>query len=137
MTTDTERYMLRHVELEALIGRKWQLKVYDPHVFSGRSQTTLGYEFISPEGKILFAGHDFGCSPMNAIDSDECLRSLLGFLTLKPGDTESDYFADYTAEQLEFAESYECEALSLYAMDIDEESENVMPFVNLDGFSDE
>jgi hypothetical protein len=65
---------------------------------------------------VIFEGEDFSCSPMIAIDSDDSLRSLLGFLTLKPGDTDRDYFDDYTPEQLAFAEN-EAESLSIWALE--------------------
>lgn len=61
----------------------------------------------------LFEGEDFGCSPMHAIDSDETIAGIMGFLTLRPGDTDADYFENYTPEQLAFcsehAESLACE----------------------------
>lgn len=125
---------LRHVEIEALTGRKWQLRTWDTHSRDYRGQTTIGYEFISPEGTVLFTGEDFNGSPLHADDSDATLRSLLSFLTLHPGDTDREYFANYTAEQMAFAESYECEAMQLYGMD---DLEDVPAFVNLDDWSNE
>jgi len=60
------------------------------------------------------------------------MRALLGFLTLRPGDTDVEYFDAYTPEQMEFAESYECEAMQMYTDD-----EQPTAFVNLDDWSDE
>ena len=61
----------------------------------------------------LFEGEDFGCSPLHSIDSYEAVESIMGFLTLRPGDTDADYFAEYTSEQLRFcddhAEALRCE----------------------------
>jgi hypothetical protein len=61
----------------------------------------------------LFAGSDFSCSPMHASDSDETVAALMGFLTLKPGDTDADYFDGYTEAQhafaAEHAEAVACE----------------------------
>lgn len=61
----------------------------------------------------LFEGDDFGASPLHAVDSDETVAALMGLLTLRPGDTDPDYFADYTPEQLRFctehAETLACE----------------------------
>ena len=54
---------------------------------------------------------------MHADDSDDTLRALLGFLALRPGDTDSEYFADYTAAKREFASSHECEAMQVYGLD--------------------
>jgi hypothetical protein len=55
---------------------------------------------------ILFAGADFYCSPLNAIDSDRAISALMGFLTLRPGDTDPDYFKDYTDAQRDFCDQH-------------------------------
>jgi hypothetical protein len=79
----------------------------------------LGYKLFS--GKtLIFQGEDFGPSAMDAIDSDAAAFSLLGFLTLQPGDTDREYFDDYTPEQLEWCQSDEAEALSLAVYDFKE-----------------
>lgn len=66
--------------------------------------------------KTLFQGEDFACSPMDAIDSDACVNSIMGFLTLRPGDTDQDYFYNYTLEQREFCEQH-AENLSYAVLD--------------------
>lgn len=86
----------------------------------GGPQQRLAYVFRQ-DGNVIFRGADFGCSPMNAIDSAECIIALLGFLSLQDGDTDDDYFADYTPEQLEWRDEY-AEALSMYALDGDKET---------------
>jgi hypothetical protein len=55
---------------------------------------------------VLFEGEDFGCSPLHCIDSDDAVAGIMGFLTLRPGDTDSEYFAEYTPEQLEFCSQH-------------------------------
>ena len=68
---------------------------------------------------------------MHADDADATLRALLGFLTLRPGDTDADYFDGYTQRQRAFCESGDCELLAfLYSddgdgefVDIDDEEE--------------
>ena len=77
-----------------------------------RGRTVIGYEFSDANGKRIFRGEDFRPSPLDADDSDETLRALLGFLTLQPGDTDADYFEAYSDEQREFAESSDCETLA-------------------------
>jgi hypothetical protein len=128
-TNANAQVILRHVELDGYQLKTWSV---------GRRQDGkegLGYEFTDPQGKVIFTGSDFGCSPMHAIDSDATLRSLLGFLMLKPGDTESDYFTDYTPEQMAFAES-DAESLSIWAMEADKEYP-ALPFTNLDDWSED
>lgn len=117
MTTDSKIDILRDVRLETLTGRAWRLTTWDTGRQDRRGQAYIGYRLVSPEGRTVFEGEDFAGSPMNADDSDATLRALLGFLTLKPGDTDSEYFESYTAEQREFAGSSECEAMALYGLD--------------------
>jgi hypothetical protein len=66
----------------------------------------------------LFNGEDFAGSPMHADDSNATVASLMGFLTLRPGDTDSDYFRTYTSAQLEYcsahAETLSCEVTCRY-----------------------
>jgi hypothetical protein len=54
--------------------------------------------------KPLFSGNDFGVPPGKCEDTLEAVRGLLTFLTLRPGDTDSDYFANYTPAQMKFAQ---------------------------------
>ena len=90
-----------------------------------RGQTVIGYELRqhTPGAKpiTLFQGEDFCASPMDADDSDEALAALLGFLTLRPGDTDDEYFEDYTPTQLAFceqhAEALSCEAIAQFGED--------------------
>lgn len=79
----------------------------------------IGYELRqhTPGAKpvTIFQGEDFSGSPMNADDADETVAALLGFLTLRPGDTDADYFENYTPAQLDFCAQH-AEALSLEAL---------------------
>jgi len=99
---------LRHVRLET--GHT--LRTFDTGRTDGRGRTCIGYELNAPDGARLFHGTAFRCSPLHADDSDEALRALLGFLTLRHGDTDREYFAGYTAAQEAFAASSECEYLA-------------------------
>ena len=66
----------------------------------------------------IFEGSDFHCSPCYAVDSDGAVECLMGFLTLRPGDTDAEYFKDYTEAQKNFcsqhAESLSCEVSNRY-----------------------
>jgi len=108
--------LVRHVRLEALVGRPFELRLYDTGKMQG-PHTILAYELTGPDG-LVFEGADFRASPMHAIDSDATVRCLLGFLTLRPGDTDDEYFADYTDKQRAFCQT-DAEALSRYAYDED------------------
>lgn len=79
-----------------------------------RGQTYLGYKLVQHETcrhTVLFAAEDYAPSPQYAIDSDSSVAGLMGFLTLRPGDTDAEYFESYTPAQLEYCEQH-AEALS-------------------------
>lgn len=54
-------------------------------------------------------------------DSKEAKALVLALLAMRPGDTDDDYFADYTDEQLAFAHAYSdditCERMRRYGED--------------------
>ncbi len=83
-----------------LIG--YRLTIHDRYTGPGCAPSCLA---------VLFEGEDFGCSPLHAIDSDAAVASLMAFLTLRPGDTDAEYFEDYTPAQLAYCSEH-AEALS-------------------------
>jgi hypothetical protein len=105
---------LRHVDVDGFTLRTWDTNRRD-----SLGKWILGYEFKDPKGETLFQGEDFGCSPMHAVDSDETLRAILGFLTLRPGDTDREYFERYTAAQRDFAAT-EAESLQIWSLEGDD-----------------
>lgn len=58
------------------------------------------------DGAVLFEGDSYGTS---ARTPEQIALGLLAFLTLQPGDTDEDYFDEYTPAQLEWARSFRCE----------------------------
>ena len=52
------------------------------------------------------------------MDADATVAGLLAFLSLKPGDTDPEYFEGYTPEQLAFARA-QGENLSLHAEELE------------------
>jgi hypothetical protein len=77
----------------------------------------IEYTFKKPDNTILFSGNDFHASPMHKPESKESAIALLVFLTCKPGDVEKDYFDNYTQDQLDFANSQDCENLKSYTLE--------------------
>ena len=77
-------------------------------------QIKTEYSLIDASGKVIFSGNDLGCSPMHTPESRENAIALLAFLTLKPGDTDEDYFKDYTPEQLAWCQGDDCEDLAMF-----------------------
>ncbi len=55
---------------------------------------------------VLFHGDDFGPSPLHCSDDDATIAALMGFLTLRPGNTDDEYFADYTPAQLAYCQQH-------------------------------
>lgn len=132
MRAKSDRDYLRQVDVDGYTLRTWDA---NKRLLVG-GQYVLGYVFEAKDGSVLFTGEDFACSPMHAVDSDESLRSLLGFLTLRPGDTDADYFEGYTPEQLHFCQT-DAESMQLWAMeDIGPEDGGPLEFVNLDGWTE-
>jgi hypothetical protein len=107
------RDILRHVRLET----GYVLRTWDTGRMR-RGRTCVGYVLLAPDGAAIFEGDDFCPSPLHADDSDATLRALLGFLTLRPGDTDREYFDGYTPAQRAFSASQDCELLAfLYSDD--------------------
>jgi len=86
-------------------GANFTLSLYATDGRDWRGQSRLGYRLHIRENgqtRCLFEGGNFFPSPLHADDSDAALLGLLEFLTLRPGDTDEEYFDAYTAEQLEY-----------------------------------
>ncbi len=78
----------------------------------------LAYQFYHRE-QLIFQGESFGSSPCHSIDGGNTIGALLTFLSLRPGDTDSEYFDRYTSDQLAWAEEYG-ETVSWIAAEIEE-----------------
>jgi hypothetical protein len=95
------------------------LTTWDTHRTDNMGKSILGYR-LADRGTELFQGEDFRCSPMHAIDSLHTVEAILSFLTLKPGDTDADYFDSYTPAQIEWCHSARCEELNMIQLDLEE-----------------
>ena len=88
------------------------------HEVPGQSER-IGYTLRQHDhGKtvVIFDGRDFRPSPLHAWESDETVAAIMGFLTLRVGDTDREYFDGYTAEQMEFRDTHaESLAYEVYA----------------------
>jgi hypothetical protein len=72
------------------------------------------------DGEVLFEGSDYRPSPLHRTTEERAL-CLLAFLTLQPGDTDEEYFENYTPAQLAWATSFRCECASGYVRDREED----------------
>lgn len=119
---------LRHVKL--VWHPEYDIELWDCNErFGDGPQSRCAYRFRK-DG--CSRGSDYGCSPMVAIDSDEALIGLMGFLTLRPQDTDDEYFTrhEYTPEQLAWAESA---AEDLQPYGLDEEEREPPRFIDVHG----
>ena len=72
---------------------------------------------------VIFDGKDFtsyrSTDELTTAEMRDVGQSILGFLTLRPGDTDDEYFDDYTPEQIEWRDEF-AEELAMYAMAAEE-----------------
>jgi hypothetical protein len=78
-----------------------------------------GDESAQLYGAPIFEGDEYETT---YLEDDEIVRSLLVFLSLQDGDTDSEYFDSYTERQIAWRDE-RAETLSLYAMEDDEPDE--------------
>ena len=113
--------LLRRIEFNPYLpghGPIFTLTTWDCGDRTSCGKYRLGYRLsMCEDGKtrMVFEGAEFGCSPCHAIDSDEACAAIMGFLTLRPGDTDSEYFENYTQFQLDYCEQH-AEALGYDAL---------------------
>lgn len=83
---------------------KFKLKMWeaDDRIPNRVIRNYLAYRFWY-DGKEVFKGADYAPDASQTDDGDEAVAGLLHFLSLKPGDTDSEYFDSYTTEQMQFA----------------------------------
>lgn len=103
------------------MGPTFTLRMWDDGTRDERGVTTIRYRLsMSENGKrtVLFEAADYHGSPCCADDSNENVAGLMSFLTLRPGDTDPEYFESYTPEQLAYANSHaetlSCECLNRF-----------------------
>lgn len=102
-------------------GPTFRLSLFDVHATDSAGRHGVGYRLTckrNGESMVLFDCQDAQGAAFghHSVDGDEAVKNVMGWLTLKPGDTDSDYFKDYTATQLEYCRSYaEALAVEVYA----------------------
>jgi hypothetical protein len=74
------------------------LRMYAPTGELPADRDAIGY-VLTYHDSVVFAGMDFHPSPLYAVDSDRAVEALAGFLAVRAGDVEDEYFADYTQTQ--------------------------------------
>lgn len=100
------------------------LKLFNIKAFLIYQGTDKLKYYVFRGDKLFFYGNEFRPAPAYGIDSLEAIVSLLGFITLGIHDTDTEYFKEYTPEQLEWANGYgDREQLSGLLSDFDNDAE--------------
>lgn len=107
----------------------YRCEMFDTNRRSADGKETVAYE-LWHHGVLIFWGADLRPGHGTAVDSDACLAALLSFLGLRPGDTDPEYFATYSAEQLDWSREWG-EELGMIASDI--EGRGARPVITVDG----
>ncbi len=113
MKTELAQYFTRERQVRSVRfqpyrkghGPRFCLTIYDTYQRGHMGKNVLAYRFTQ-DGAPIFEGADFACAPGHAIDSDSCVECLMGFLTMRKGDTDAEYFANYTPAQTHFSETH-------------------------------
>lgn len=94
---------MRQETFETHLGT-YQLTMDIDHATFNRGRPTVAYTFerLTPNQCVLFKNNDYSPSPKWDLLDDESVYDLMSFLTLKDGDTDPEYFKDYTVVQLFF-----------------------------------
>jgi hypothetical protein len=86
-------------------GGAFRLELHTDNQVHRCGKDILGYQFFHDQ-QLVFERKDFHCSPLHAIDSDATVAGILNFLSLRPGDTDAEYFENYTPKQMSFARNH-------------------------------
>jgi hypothetical protein len=97
----------------------FRLELFDTYRTDRYGKSVLGYEFYD-NGALIFEGEDFHTSPLYCIDGDETVAGLLAFLSLRPGDTDREWFEGYTPEQRAWVESGRAQELGYLQSELEE-----------------
>lgn len=115
---DDRDFLHEALVLTEIDGEPVELDMWDTGRRDGRGQTVIAYELRHGDTTI-FQGVGFAGSPLHADDSDATVGSLLTFLSLRPGDTDTEYFQSYSATQTQWVD-HNGEELSLIAHGLEE-----------------
>lgn len=109
-----------HSHIRTWWNGDYRLEVYETGQYrNGRGY--LAYQLFH-RGKRIFEADYFSPSPLHSWDGDRTVSGILSFLAVQPDDTDPDYFADYTQEQLDWVNEFGEELWSLQSELCDRES---------------
>ena len=108
---------------------RFRLELYPMRPAGPADITAVAYRFwdLSPDWRArpVFTGPDWHPSVLHSVDGAESVRGLLVFLSLRPGDTDADYFVSYTSRQLAWRDA-RAEDLAPWALAPEETGDPVL-----------
>lgn len=118
---------IRDVQFAPLIdGVIYRLQLFDTGKRGEYGKARVAYRF-GVAGKPPLFETDELMVPYSP-ESDETVRAAMCYITMRPGDTDREYFDEYTDAQIAFASSYACECLQLYGTEDADDSEPLEDF---------
>jgi hypothetical protein len=104
-------------------GPTFTLELWDLNESDREGRFLIGYKLAEKQpnqkrSRVLFECKDPACAvhTRDAVDSDDAVRDVLMWLTLKPGDTDASWFENYTPDQMDFAQT-DAEALQMLSIE--------------------
>lgn len=92
----------------------WRTNKRREHYGTGPGSFYGGYRFVAPNGTILFEGGQFHPGGGNVyLASDAAIALLMQGICMSPDEHEDEFFAGYTPEQLEWANSAVCREIEM------------------------
>lgn len=92
-------------------GNGFKVEMFDSPERDNYGKWLVPYR-LSHNGETIFE-ETLHASPMHSTDGAETLAAIICFCSLRPGDTDPEYFADYSERQLAWCREWG-ETLSLY-----------------------
>lgn len=103
MTQRTLARTVRFTPYRRCMGPSFTLRMYWTGLTDTAGRNRIGYRLVS-EGRVLFEGDDYAAH--NDPDQNQAVEGIMGFLCCRPGDTDAEYFRNYTADQLAFCDQH-------------------------------
>lgn len=91
-------------------GKTYYVPVYERNIRTHNGGVAYSFNVLERTRKnhhnIIFTNMVGSFSPCHACDGDDAKRHVLSHLAMKPGDTDKEFFEDYSPEQLDFVNAY-------------------------------
>jgi hypothetical protein len=83
------------------------LWLHHTKLYSDRGSEFIEYGLLDKDQNVIFHGKDFDPSPfIKSRIGKDAAKECMSFLILKPGDTDAEYFKNYTKKQLDWVNEW-------------------------------